>query len=162
MDQPLILYSANTLLAYSIAERFYRGVHYAWCSPLYDGTRAAAHITIPPSSSPAEIYSAYAQDARRGERHSEAINRNRDGILRGADAKLAVGIVSPAQRAEIQRITELGTPLDYRPVLYIIPFDRVAELAVEVPVHERAHPLSVEYRVEALPSGCFHMIELRS
>ena len=162
MDHPLILYSANTLLAYSIAERFYRGVHYAWCSPLYDGTRAAAHINIPPSSSPAELYRIYGEDARRGERHSEVINRNRYGILRGADAKLAAGIVTAAQRAEIKRIIDLGTPLDYRPVLYIIPFDRVADLAVEVPVEERAHPLSVEYKIEALPSDCFHMIELRN
>lgn len=162
MDQPLILYSTNTLLAYSIAERFYRGVHYAWCSPMYDGTRSAAHINIPPSSSPAEIYRAYAEDARRGDHHSEAFRRNRKGILSGVDAKLASGAISPGTRDEIVKIAEFARPNDFRPVLYIIPYDRVAGRVLEVPVEERAHPLSEEYRIVDLPRNCFDMIELRS
>lgn len=162
MDPPLILYSTNTLLAYSIAERFYRGVHYAWCSPMYDGTRSAAHINIPPSSSPAEIYRAYAEDARRGDRHSGAFEHNRKGVLSGAEAKLASGIVTQAIRDEIIQIARSAHPNDFRPVLYIIPYDRVADRGLEVPVHERAHPLSVEYRIMDLPRNCFDMIELRS
>jgi hypothetical protein len=162
MDQPLILYSTNTLLAYSIAERFYRGVHYAWCSPMYDGARSAAHITIPPSSSPAEIYRTYAEDARRGDRHSEAFERNRRGIRRGAKINLARGVLTQAARDEIVKIAQNAGPNDFRPVLYIIPFDRVVDRVVEVPVSERAHPLSVEYRIEDLPRHCFDMIELRS
>jgi hypothetical protein len=162
MDHPLILYSANTLLAYSIAERFYRGVHYAWCSPLYDGTRAAAHINIPPSSSPAEIYRMYADDARRGDLHSQGFTRNRNGIMLGAKAKLALGVITEADLVEIDDMVARVAPVDMRPVLYLIPFDRVSDRIIRVPVRDRAHPLSVEFRIEDLPRDCFDMIELRS
>jgi hypothetical protein len=32
--KPLVLYSTNTWLAYAISERYYRGLHYAWCYAL--------------------------------------------------------------------------------------------------------------------------------
>lgn len=159
---PLILYSANTLLAYSIAERFYRGVHYAWCSPLYDGARAAAHVNIPPSASPAEIYRMYAEDARRGELHSQGFLRNRNGIMLGAKEKLAQDVITEDDLVEIEDTVERAGPNDLRPVLYLIPFDRVSDRTIKVPVRDRAHPLSVEFRIEALPRDCFDMIELRS
>ncbi|MBV9109356.1 MAG: hypothetical protein JO306_08115 [Gemmatimonadetes bacterium] len=159
---PLILYSANTLLAYSIAERFYRGVHYAWCSPLYDGTRAAAHINIPPSSSPAELYRIYAEDARRGELHSELFDRNRRGVKGGAKVKRDSGVITDDDVSEIEEIVARATAYDMRPLLYIIPYDRVADQVLQVPVADRAHPLSVEFRIEELPRDCFDVIELRS
>ncbi|HEX6746454.1 MAG TPA: hypothetical protein VF092_04000 [Longimicrobium sp.] len=162
MPRPLLLYSTNTLLAYSIAERFYAGVHYAWCSPLYDGVKAAAHINIPPSASPAEIYRIYAEDARRGELHSALFERNRDGIKTGAKMKRVAGLITEAEQIEFGEMVARATPYDLRPVLYIIPYDRVAERVITVPVRDRAHPLSVEFRIEELPRDCFDMIELRS
>jgi hypothetical protein len=162
MKPPLLLYSASTWLAYSIAERFYGGIHYAWCSPVYDGTTAPAHINIPPSSSPAEIYRIFAEDARRGERHSDAITRNRAGIERGVKEKLAAGVIQEPVYSRIYDILDRASPRDYRPVLFVMPFERVAELALEVSVGDLAHPLSLEYRVDRLPRDAFHMIELRS
>ena len=50
---------------------------------------------------------------------------------------------------------------DFRPVLYVIPFARVRGTVVDVPVEERAHPLSIEYRVEDLARDSFDMLELR-
>ncbi|HEU4562921.1 MAG TPA: hypothetical protein VFS20_34135 [Longimicrobium sp.] len=162
MERPLLLYSTNTLIAYAIAERFYRGVHYAWCSPVFDGTTTAAHINIPPTSTPAEIYRNLWEEVRRGELHSAMIKSNRYGIRGGANAKLAVGLINEAQRKEIYDMTRRCTARDFRPVLYIIPYDRVAHLVSDVPVELRAHPLSPEYRVEALPRDCIDMIEFRS
>lgn len=162
MERPLLLYSTNTLIAYAIAERFYRGVHYAWCSPVFDGTTTAAHINIPPTSSPAEIYRNLWEEVRRGELHSAIIDSNRSGVLDGADAKLDAGVISFPQRQEIQKMMERCTTRDFRPVLFIIPYDRVAHLVSDVPVEMRAHPLSPEYRIEALPRDCFDMIEFRS
>lgn len=162
MRPPLLLYSTNTLLAYAIAERFYGGVHYAWCSPVFDGTMTAAHINIPPTSSPAEIYRNLWEEVRRGELHSAMIKNNRSGILDGADAKLDAGVIGPAQKQEIKKMMERCTARDFRPVLFIIPYERVAHLVSDVPVELRAHPLSPEYRIEALPRDCFDMIEFRS
>jgi hypothetical protein len=45
-------------------------------------------------------------------------------------------------------------------VLYVIPFDRVRGRIAEVPVRERAHPMSIEFRVEHLSRNCFDMLEL--
>jgi hypothetical protein len=161
MKEPLVLYSANTWLAYAVAERFYGGVHYAWCSPVYDGSKAASHVNIPPTSSPAEIYRALRDEAGRGERHSAMVKNNREGILRGARVMRAAGRISAAQWDEVEQTVNLSHPSEFRPVLYVIPYERVRGSVVEVPVPERAHPLSVEYRVEALPRDSFDMLELR-
>jgi len=163
MRRPLLLYSTNTLMAYAIAEGFYGGVHYAWCSPVFDGATAAAHVNIPPTSSPAEVYRTLWEEVRRGELHSAGIHKNHEGIKRGARApQLRAGTIDSAAHDEIKRILRRAAVRDFRPVLYIIPYDRVASHVVEVPVEQRAHPLSPEYRVERLPRDCFDMIEFRS
>jgi hypothetical protein len=160
MRDPLLLYSTSTWLAYAIAERFYGGIHFAWCSPVYDGAKAATHVNIPPTSSPAELYGSLVEEVRRGERHSELIKRNRSGIMSGADAKLKSGVITKARWEEIKRIVDTCHPREFRPVLLVMPFDRVRTMVVEASVQERAHPMSVEYRVEQLPRDCFDMLEL--
>lgn len=105
MTTPLLLYSASTWLAYSVAERFY-GVHYAWCTPFYDGITAPRYVNIPPTSSPAEIYRNLEEETRRGDLHSDAIERNITGILGGAKAKLEAGAITDAQYHEIANILE--------------------------------------------------------
>jgi hypothetical protein len=159
MRPPLLLYSTNTLLGYAIAERFYGGVHHAWCSPVFDGKTTAVHINIPPTSSPSGLYRQLWEETSRGEMHSNAIPRIQDGIQRGAKAKLAAGVINAVQHQEIIEMIERAGLREFRPVLYIIPYDRVETLVSDVPVHERAHPLSVEFKVEALPRACFDLIE---
>jgi hypothetical protein len=162
MLRPLVLYSTNTLLSFAIAERFYGGVHYAWCSPVFDRKAAAMHINIPPTSSPAAIYRQLWEETSRGEMHSDAILRIREGIAGGAHAKLAGGVIDAAQHEEIMKMISRATTREFRPVLYIIPYDRVEPLVADVPVEERAHPLSIEYKITALPRDCFDPLELWS
>lgn len=161
MKEPLILYSTNTWLAWAIAERYYAGVHFAWCSPVYDGRTAASHVRIPPSSSPADLYRLLLDEVERGEQHSKLIKENREGIMRGAGAKRAAGVIGAAEWGDIEDTLNRAYPHDFRPVLYVIPYERVKGMMVEAPVRERAHPLSVEYRLEALPRDCFDVLELR-
>jgi hypothetical protein len=161
MHTPLLLYSASTWLAFTIAERFYGGVHYVWCSPFYDAATAARHLSIPPSSSPAEIYWNLEQDTRRGDRHSAAIKQSRSGVLRGAEANHKAGLVSDFQYSEITFTVENAHIREFRPVLYVIPFDRVREMATEVPAHERASPFSVEFRFTRLRNDCFDVLEFK-
>jgi len=162
MTRPLLLYSTNTLLGYAVAERFYRGVHYAWCSPVFDGKSTGVHINIPPTSSPSGIYRQLSEETTRGEMHSTAIPRIRDGIMTGAKAKLAAGVIDAAEFNEIEEMVNCAGVREFRPVLYIIPYDRVETLVSIVPVQERAHPLSVEFKVTDLPRDCFDLIELWS
>ena len=162
MQRPLLLYSTNTLLSYAIAERFYGGVHHAWCSPVFDGKTTAVHINIPPTSSPSGLYRQLWEETSRGEMHSDAIPRIQEGIQRGAAAKLDTGVIDAAQHQEIIGMINRASLREFRPVLYIIPYDRVETLVSDVPVYERAHPLSVEFKVTALPRDSFDLIEFWS
>lgn len=104
----------------------------------------------------------YAEDARRGERHSKAIERNLAGIATGARLKLEAGVITDGVYGRIQEILETAGAREFRPVLYVMPFEKVSGMAVEVAVQDLAHPLSIEYCVERLPRDAFDMIELRS
>jgi hypothetical protein len=161
MKEPLLLYSTNTWLAYAIAKRYYDGVHFAWCSPVYDGTKADAHVNIPPSSSPADLYRLLLDEVQRGEQHSAVLKDKRDGLLRGADARRREGLIGDAEFDQIKRTVETSPLNDFRPVLYVIPYDRVRGTVVEATVEERAHPSSIEYKVNPLPRECFDMLELK-
>jgi hypothetical protein len=161
MKEPLLLYSTNTWLAYAIAERYYDGIHFAWCSPVYDGTTADAHVNIPPSSSPADLYRLLRDEVERGEQHSTVFKSKRDGLLRGADARLAEGTIGHAERIAIEQMIDTSPLQAFRPVLYVIPYDRVRGTVVEAPIEERAHPFSIEYKVNPLPRDCFDMLELK-
>jgi hypothetical protein len=41
-----------------------------------------------------------------------------------------------------------------------MPYDKVAHLLKNVPVADRAHPLSVEFVIEELPRNLFDVIEI--
>lgn len=130
--------------------------------PVFDGKTAAIHINIPPTSSPAGIYRQLWEETSRGELHSSAIPRIQKGVRDGADAKLAAGVIDATRHGEILEMIDRAAGREFRPVLYIIPFDRVEALVEDVPVRDRAHPLSVEFKITNLPRGHFDLIEIWS
>ena len=161
MQEPLILYSTNTWLAYNISELYYGGEHYVWCSPHFDSRSVVQYnYTIPPSSSPGEILRSLAEDVRRGGRHSTKIMANRTGIIKGAHHKLGIGDITDEQLREVISIVDQAQVGDFRPLLYLIPFKIAKKTAKKVPVGERAHPLSLEFRIERLKRKSFDVIEL--
>lgn len=161
MVDPLILYSTNTWLAYVIGERFYASEHYVWCTPDFDA-RALPSIeqVQPPSSSPAEIYRDLHEDVRRGDKHSSKIKDNKAGLLRGAAVKRATGVISEDDYRVVVSTVEQAQGRDFRPVLYVIPFERVRAIVQPAPVELRAHPLAREYIIESLPRVDFDVLEL--
>jgi hypothetical protein len=160
MPDALILYSTNTWLAYQISERYYRGLHYVWCSPYYNSRSLPFYdYSNPPTSTPSEIYKSLYDEVRSGDRHSAKVKANKVGILNGAYAKERAGVINAEQKADIASIIDCAEPRDFRPLLYIIPFNLVREIIKEVPVSDRAHPLSVEYCIECLPRDYFDIIE---
>lgn len=154
----LILYSTATRLAFNINVRFYGGDHWVWCSP-YFAPLSGPLYTNPPSSSPSEIYRDLWRATESGDLHNTKIKDNKAGILKGAVAKRQAGVIQDQEFQEINDIVAAAIIQDFSPVLYIIPFDRVANLASRVPIGKLAHPLSVEYIIETLPSTCFHVIQ---
>lgn len=160
MEDPLVLYSANTWLAYKIAQAYYGEVHYVWCTPYFSSNSLPSwDCGVPPSSSPSEIYLGFREDALRGDRNSARVEMNKAGILRGANCKRKEGVITKKQKGEIYAIVSRAETRDFKPLIYIIPFAHATKLLNEVPVHERSHPLSAEYTIRHLPRKCFDVIE---
>jgi hypothetical protein len=59
---------------------------------------------------------------------------------------------------EIKDIVAAAETRDFRPLLYVIPFRGLTPKVKQVPVNQRAHPLSIEFVIEALPSASFDAI----
>jgi hypothetical protein len=156
-----LLYSVNTWLAYNISVRYYGGMHYVWCSPVFSArNHPAFQATPPPTSCPSDIYHNLAEEVRRRDGHSAKIAENRLGLITGARKKHTAGIITADELREIEGIATAAVYADLRPLLYLIPFVGVSHLLKEVPVSERAHPLSQEYIIEELPTELFEAIEL--
>lgn len=159
-NDPIVLYSTNTWLAYKIAETYYRREHYVWATTHFSPNMAPAYdYSVPPSASPGEIYSALDEEVRRGELHSPKIEANKLGICRGASVKEVEKRISLKQKREIFSIVSRAQTRDFRPLVYVIPFQFVVKILKEAPVEVRAHPLSVEYVIARLPRPHFDIIE---
>jgi hypothetical protein len=140
---------------------FYGDQHYVWCCPVFDHKcRPFSHATPPPTSCPADVYFALLNEVRRRDGHSTKIAENRIGILKGAAAKRAAGIITDAEALEINAIVEQAKVADFQPLLYVIPYEPVARLVMEIPVVNRAHPLSEEFVIDSLPGDAFDVIQL--
>lgn len=160
VHEALVLYSTNTWLAYMIGQRYYRNEHYVWCTPHFDPSRAGnLDSAVPPTSSPIEMYRGLAEEVSRRDRHSSKMEENRAGILRGANAKRSDGVIDALQESDIVSIVNLSDKGDFRPLLYVIPYQLVSSLIREPPPEDKAHPLSAEYVIDRLPRSLFDVIE---
>jgi hypothetical protein len=127
MRRPLILYSTNTWLAFNIAERHYRGRHYIWCTPFFNGCSDKGEAGfVPPTSCPWEIYRSLYGEWRAGDRHSMKIAQNQDGILRGVQANRSSGVISERREREIASIVERADIRDFEPLVYVVPLRKGA------------------------------------
>lgn len=158
---PILLYSTNTWLAFIVAENYYNGMHYVWCTPRFGDSRSvpSGDVVLPPSSRPYEIYRRLHEEVHSGDRHSPKVSDNKAGILRGAAYKREAGVINEQQESDIAAIVERAELMDFRPLLYQIPYEPVSALLREVPISKKAHPLSKEYIIEELPRNCFEPIE---
>ena len=100
-------------------------------------------------------------ETKRRDRHSTKIQDNKIGILKGATYKKDAGVITAEEEAEIVSIIEIAEIIDFRPLLYVIPYDKAQTLMRNVPVRERANPLSTEYIIDKLPRDLFDVIEIK-
>lgn len=158
MGEPLILYSATTRLAYSIGQTYYGALHYVWCAPVRSPD--AFDISNPRSSDPIALYWGYRHDVERHDGHSDLIERNRQGIIRGAEAKARANAISADVKAEIEAIALHAPVSDFAPLLLVMPYDKVRHVARPAQVTERAKSTSREYVIDALPRAFFDVLGL--
>jgi hypothetical protein len=159
MSEPLVLYSANTLLAYRINEDFYRQTHFVWCSPFFSASAASIDVQMPPSSTPCDICKVYLEDIARQDLHSPSLKSHRSGLERGMKSQLAKRLIHEEQYQELEEIVSKAALDEFRPLLYIIPFEGVRDLVRPAPRRQRAHPFSPEYIIERLPRSRFDVLE---
>ncbi len=158
IDRP-ILYSTMTFLAYNINIRFYGGLHYTWCTPYFGSDITSPVFTVPPSSSPLQIYNDLKREVEGGDLHGIIIKVKRLGIRRGADAMYRRAKITADQRNDIVAICRRATPEHFKPVLCVLPKAEVLPYIQPVAVKSRANPLSQEYIVADVPTSAFDVIK---
>jgi hypothetical protein len=160
MPDPLVLYSANTQLAYRINEHFYGQSHFVWCNAFFSApSPRSIDVEMPPSSTPCDICRNYLEDIARRDLHSRSLRDNRAGLQTGLKAKLAERVITEKQYRELKNIIVKSALDEFRPLLYVIPFEGVRDLVESVPPSQRAHPFSPEYRIERLPRSRFDVLD---
>jgi len=159
---PIVLYSVSSWLAYAISEKYYGGIHYAWCSTCFDARVDPIYgHAVPPSSNPCELYYSLDAEASRGDGKGAKISANRLGLLRGISARRAQGVIDSGVEETLRGVVLQAQARDFTPLLYVIPYAlargdiRVADLG------ERAHAFAPEYIAEALPRKCFDVLRFR-
>ena len=163
LDDVPILFSTQTYLAWLINERYYAGLHYVWCAPVFDASileKQNKFYGIPPSSSPLEIYRTYLTDVQRCDFHSLNIERIRQGLKTGAGFKLADGIIDDNEYSRILTMIEDKRQIEYfRPMMYVIPKYLVVSKLLLVEVERSANPLSTEFQIPNLNRNEFTTIQ---
>ena len=161
MANPKILYSTNTLLAYRISRKFYKDNHYVWCAPKAGSTSLyGALLENPPTSQPLYRYKSLKEEALKGDLHGPLIKEQKVGLRKGAEIKLKERIITEEDKDKINSIVDISSQADYKPLLYIIPYENVKSLLKEVDIKDKAHPMSEEYIIESLPGDLFDIIDL--
>ena len=151
-----LLYSTGTLLAYKIAEKYYGNTHYVWCA-----TKFNFGLKQPESSNPSSICRNFLNAIATQDRHSDIINNNKNGILRGASSKRSEGLIGDKEELEIRAIVTNASFAHFMPVIYVINACNVLNQCVEVPIKDKAASHSVEYIIRELPRDKFDIISMR-
>lgn len=155
-----VLYSTMTAVAFNINTKYYGGLHYMWCTPYFGSDFQSPHFTVPPSSSPLEIYTTIQKEINGSDLHETKIKLNRMGIRKGAEVMKKLGKISDDAYKEIIAISKLTPMHQFRPLLCVISRIEAIPYYKKVDVKDRANPLSHEYIVADLPQTAFDVIRL--
>jgi hypothetical protein len=158
----LLYYSTNSYLAFQLAENYYRGKHFVWCSPVFapeELSELDIRKNIPPSSSPNKIYIKLIEDIHRADMHSSLIEQNKSGLKKGALIHHKAGIIDDNDLVRINKLIDSAKLKDFRPLLYLIPKNLVESKIIEVDIDDKANPLDVEYQIVDLNKNEFEIIQ---
>jgi hypothetical protein len=155
-----VLYSTMTLAAYNINSTYYDNKHYMWCTPYFGSNYTSPHFTVPPSSSPLEIYTTLSKEIIGGDLHGGKIKLNRLGIRKGADHMLKMGRITKAAWEEIIVISKKAPVQQFQPLLCVIPRIEAVPFAHKVAIKDKANPLAHEFIVADLPQSAFDIIRI--
>lgn len=155
-----ILYSTMSFVAYNVNIKYYNSVHYLWCTPYFSSDFTSPHYTVPPTSSPFEIYRSLLNEANGAEQHSEKLKLNRLGIRKGAEAMHTRGRIDDASLKEITYIARNADRSQFKPLLCVISRLEAIPYYKAVGIGNKANPLSYEYILADLPQSAFDVIKI--
>lgn len=132
-----------------------------WCSPEFEGAKLGKYSIgsyQPPSSDPATIYRQLKAAIRSPDQHDPKIASQKSTIS-GLAIKLAAdGQILESERDEIVAMLSKASITDWRPLIFVIPYERVASRVKIVPVADRAS-IEPEYIISDLADDEFRIIE---
>lgn len=88
------------------------------------------------------------------------VSQQKIGLRRGAQERYLDGVITESMRDDIIIIIDRSPLPEFKPLLYIMPFEKVKYLIEPVNVVDRARPTSQEYIIKYLPGQLFDIIEL--
>jgi hypothetical protein len=163
----LILYSINSYFSYKINEKYYKNIHYVWCSPFFDSESLdSLHNSNPHSSNPRDIFNAYIKDVYSNDKHYKRtkIEENIIGIRNGAEDKLKNFVINEEQYEQIigaiKIVQEEKDYNKFRPLIYIIPYDKVQKQITTSKISETADIFSSEIKITNLHKNLFDIIDI--
>lgn len=148
------------MVAYNVNRMYYGNVHYMWCTPYFSSDYESPHYTVPPTSSPFEIYRQYAEEVKSGDQHGYKIKQNRIAISKGARAMHARGVIGEDTMKKIIEIARKTPSVQFRPLMCVISRLEAVPHYREVAISQKANPLSHEYIVADLPQSAFDVISV--
>lgn len=110
-----VLYSTMTAVAYNVNNKYYGDRHYMWCTPYFGSDFKSPHFTVPPSSSPLEIYKTILKEIEGADLHNSKIGLNRMGIRKGAEIMRQRGIIDDEALNDIIAISKAVPMHQFQP-----------------------------------------------
>lgn len=147
---PLVLYSVNCHFKFHIQEKYRGNRHYVWVSENFDSG--------PATSNPKDIYDRLKKAVADEDEHDYKIIEQKTLITARVIEWEVAGEISTFDKEDIVSEIEIGKFQKWRPLIYVIPYDRVAGRVEPVPRPERAG-LPPEYRIADLQRSEFDIIE---
>jgi hypothetical protein len=161
---PKILYSTNPWIAHDIAERFLNNNHFAWVSEIFDPSTApssSATAAVATSSNPCNIYRRLKVDVDTEDRHSALIKEYKRTFKRLAKEWVASGVINQVQCDEIISLVTSNSWKIWRPVLYVIPAEKIDAFRIKSVPHKFRAGLGPELQIANLMSHEFDIIEFK-
>lgn len=142
-------------------QRDYRGRFFAWCSPFFDGSKLGGYTLGAdqvPTSDPFSIYRDLANAVNKNDEHNAKIAEQKKNLPALALRWLNAGEIDQPVCDEIVAMVSLATFREWRPLIFVIPYQRVNGRAKLVDRSRRAS-VEHEYIVEDLGIDEFDIIE---
>ncbi len=156
-----LLYATVTFMKFRIQRDYRNDVHYVWCSEHFDSTKLSTYAPgskTARSADPAAVYRELAEDVATGDLHSAKIVSQRASLKDLAIRWETAGEITKDEKEEIVYMVDKAPFQEWRPLLYLIPRNLVADRLELVPIEKRAST-EKEYIIRDLQRSEFEIIE---